>query len=33
MFKEILGNSPDMIIDQKVGKDLEKYVNRVKEKA
>ena len=32
MFKEILGNSPDMVIDQKVGKNLEKYVNHVKEK-
>jgi len=32
MFKEILKNCPDMIIDQEVGLDLEKYVKHVKEK-
>jgi len=32
MFKEILKNCPDMIIDQEVRIDLEKYVKHVKEK-
>ncbi len=33
MFKQILENSPDMMIDKAISMDLEKYVKHVKETA